>query len=133
MRTPHRASRIVARWGRLSPSRLGPALTVTPTITTGTLHRLPEAVADLRRRAADASDEATRAQARLGTPWEHAGELTRLRRRQQELDDALTQTDTPSPDTAGPEPTGTPAASLQRLRQRLDRPSPPTAPGGISL
>jgi hypothetical protein len=39
----------------------------------------------------------------------------------------------PSLDTAGPEPTGTPAASLQRLRQRLDRPSPPTAPGGISL
>src|ERR671910_1373586 len=56
MRTPHRGSRIVARWGRLSPSRLGPALTVTPTIATGTLHRLPEAVADLRRRAADASD-----------------------------------------------------------------------------
>ena len=37
MRTPHRGSRILARWGRLSPSRLGPALTVTPTMTSGTV------------------------------------------------------------------------------------------------
>lgn len=97
------------------------------------LHRLPDDIADLRRRASAASGEADRAETRIGTPWEHAGELARLRRRQQELDDALTQTDTPSPDTAGPEPAATPADSLDRLRQRLDCPPPPTAPGGISL
>ena len=97
------------------------------------LQRLPDDITDLRCRASANSDEATRAEARLGTPWEHAAQLARLRRRQQELDDALTQTDTPTPDTATSDPASVAVNDLERLRPRLDRPHTPTPSGGISL
>lgn len=90
--------------------------------------RLPETVQNLRNQARTAKDEASRAQALLGKPWEHAEQLSHLRRRQQELDDELTETDAP---TSPPETNL--SDDVARLRQRLDQPPTPSRKAGISL
>jgi N12 class adenine-specific DNA methylase/SAM-dependent methyltransferase len=90
------------------------------------IQRLPEVVADLRAQATAAGAEATRADTRLGAPWDRAEDLARLRRRQQELDEALTAVDPPP--SAPPRP----GADLQQLRQRLDRPLATAPHSGLS-
>ncbi len=103
------------------------------------LQRLPEVLTATRAESAAAHAEAARAEARIGQPWEHTEELTRLRRRQKEIDEALAETveapsnaaptnepDLPTPPEAAPGPT---ASTV--IRQRLDAMSarPPTATG----
>jgi N12 class adenine-specific DNA methylase len=56
------------------------------------LHRLPEAIAAADRDRDAALAEATKAEARIGQPWDRGEELARLRRRQQELDETLAAT-----------------------------------------
>jgi hypothetical protein len=94
------------------------------------IHRLPEVVANLRADAQAATDEATRADALLGRPWEHTDELARLRRRQQELDEALMATDGSS---APARPAPEPESPADRLRQRLDRSAAREPASGISV
>jgi hypothetical protein len=92
------------------------------------IQRLSDVAASVRADARAATDEATRADALLGKPWEHTDQLARLRRRQQELDGALMATDRSS--TPLPLEPATPA---DRLRKRLDR-SPAREPAsGISV
>jgi N12 class adenine-specific DNA methylase/SAM-dependent methyltransferase len=79
------------------------------------IQRLPDVAASLRADAQAATEEATRADALLGKPWDHTDRLARLRRRQQELDEALTATDA---DAAQPAPV--PPTDSARLRQGLD-------------
>lgn len=54
------------------------------------LHRLPDTIADLNKEATAARAEANRAGARIDAPWDRAEELANLRRRQREIDEALT-------------------------------------------
>lgn len=92
------------------------------------IQRLPETVERIRNDATAATEEADRAQARLGQPWEHTDELSRLRRRQQELDEALAVGDGPVPrSTQGH------GSDVARMRQRLDRLASPQPPSGISI
>jgi N12 class adenine-specific DNA methylase len=110
------------------------------------LQRLPDALAAAQQERDAATNEATRAEARIGQPWDRADELTSLRRRQQEIDEALTATTTEQPDgsqpidhagddgAASPERasnTGTPD-KVAAIRSRLDalerRGRPPVAP-----
>jgi hypothetical protein len=88
------------------------------------IHRLPEAVANLRADAQAATDEAARADALLGRPWEHTEELARLRRRQQELDETLTVT--------GGSPQQ-PDAAVAQVRERLDRTAAQPPASAISV
>jgi N12 class adenine-specific DNA methylase len=53
------------------------------------IQRLPETLAATRAEADTARSEAERAGARIGAPWDRAGELASLRRRQQEIDESL--------------------------------------------
>ncbi|MGQ0823758.1 MAG: DEAD/DEAH box helicase family protein [Actinomycetota bacterium] len=54
------------------------------------LHRLADTIAELIKEAQAARAEAERAVARIGVPWDRADELAGLRRRQKEIDEALT-------------------------------------------
>ena len=108
------------------------------------IQRLPETIERLRNDATAATEEAQRAEVRLGEPWEHADELSRLQRRQQELNEALnadSPADEPSADlidhalhdalsTAG---FGSSNDAVSRLRQRLDHPRSPSVSDGLSL
>ena len=60
------------------------------------IQRLPETLASTRADAEIARAEASRAEARIGQPWEHTSELARLRRRQQEIDESLVATVEPA-------------------------------------
>lgn len=71
------------------------------------IQRLPETLASTRSDEAAARTEAERAEARIGQPWEHAVELSRLRRRQTEIDEQLAEAIEPSP----PPPSSTPPRS----------------------
>lgn len=108
------------------------------------IQRLPETIERFRNDATAATDEAGRAEERLGEPWEHADELSRLQRRQQELNEAL-NADSPAEDSpvdlvdhalhdtlsiAGFEPSND---AVSRLRQRLDHPRSPSPDDGLSL
>jgi hypothetical protein len=70
-------------WVTAEPSRL-------VTTRERRIDRLDGDLADARAGAARAADEAARAKARLGQPFEHAVELTAARRRQLEIAEALT-------------------------------------------
>lgn len=92
------------------------------------IQRLPEVAASLRTDAQAATEEAARAAALLGRPWEHADELARLRRRQQELDEALMAPD------AAPAREGSPShKNVEHIRQRLDRDPAHRPASGISV
>jgi hypothetical protein len=93
------------------------------------IQRLPEVAAGLRADAETATDEATRADALLGKPWEHTDQLARLRRRQQELDEALTA----GHGTAAAQPETRPARDDAQLLQRIDRAQTPQPASGISI
>lgn len=105
------------------------------------IREIPDTIDRHRRWATEATDEATQAETQLGQPWEHAENLTRLRRRQQELNEALS-----IPAAEGNEAVdlvdhalhdavtvgaivepGTSSATdtVTRLRHRLDNPEPP--------
>jgi len=105
------------------------------------LQRLPETLASTRAEGLAAATEATRAEARIGQPWEHSEQLVGLRRRQKEIDESLAaQAETPAP---GPsEAPGSPSIAPTQLesdadvtRRRLDaltqRGNQPTA--GLSV
>ncbi|HTN99900.1 MAG TPA: hypothetical protein VL068_04425, partial [Microthrixaceae bacterium] len=66
------------------------------------LHRLPDTIADLKREVAAARDEASRAEARIGVPWDRIEELAGLRRRQTEINEALTATIEPAQTDSAP-------------------------------
>jgi hypothetical protein len=93
------------------------------------LQRLPDTLASTRVDAEAARAEADRAEARIGQPWEHSGELSHLRRRQQEINEALAATVEPiQPEVGAVAPGPTPSGGgldprstrVDRLRQQLD-------------
>jgi N12 class adenine-specific DNA methylase len=99
------------------------------------LYRLPDTVAELHQEATAARAEADRAAARIGVPWDRAEELSGLRRRQKEIDEALAastepaQEQQPAPSSAAPQapsssvfPVRSPAdvAGAARMTARLD-------------
>lgn len=85
------------------------------------IQRIPETIDRLRADAAASTTEAEQADARLGQPWEHADQLARLRRRQQELDEELTISGSaPPPDRSTPDDAGA-AAILDDPVAYLDR------------
>lgn len=100
------------------------------------LQRLPETLASTRSDAEASRAEADRAESRIGQPWEHSGELARLRRRQQEINEALAATVEP---VQTEPPAQTPGDDLDRrvarIRQQLDAvPSrDPLPSNGLSL
>jgi hypothetical protein len=104
------------------------------------LHRLPEALAAVVADGEAAQAEAARAEARIGQPWDRADELAHLRRRQQELTEALAKAAEPevgppeaSIDPPGPSPTPEATAeAVQRVTARMDAlagRSPDRSPG----
>jgi hypothetical protein len=92
------------------------------------IHRLPDTLHSTRIDAEAARSEATRAAARIGQPFEHVDELTRLRRRQHEINERIatrtelpaTASDSPAPDAA-PAPLKPTSPVVDLTRQRLDR------------
>lgn len=126
------------------------------------LHRLPDTIAGLRHEAATAREEASRAEARIGVPWDRGEELAGLRRRQKEIDEALTATIEPlasRPDLAPVSPgassvgaaeaaqavpadsreqtvpTAEPNPAVERMTSRLDaiQQRPAIQPPGVGL
>jgi N12 class adenine-specific DNA methylase len=92
------------------------------------LQRLPETLASTRAEGQAAAAEAARADARIGQPWEHTGELAELRRRQKEIDEALVETvDMPERDQVGSDPEtarhnvpSTSETAVNTIRSRFD-------------
>lgn len=70
------------------------------------LQRLPDTLATTKADGEAARSEATRAEARIGQPWDLADELTRLRRRQQELNETLAASAEPVQPERAPVDTG---------------------------
>lgn len=108
------------------------------------IQRLPETIERFRNDTTAATEEAERAEERLSEPWAHSDELSRLQRRQQELNEALnadSPADEPSADLvdhalndalsiAGFDSS---KAAVSRLRERLDHPRTPSPSDGLSL
>jgi len=98
------------------------------------LKRLPDTVASTRSEAEAARNEASRAEARIGAPWDRSDELAGLRRRQQEIDETLAATVEPDLGAGGgpvepPRDAATPESGTsptrpddpaQRMAARLD-------------
>jgi hypothetical protein len=86
------------------------------------IQRLPDTLTSFQAEADTARGEADRAASRIGAPWDRAGELAGLRRRQGEINDTLTA-------AANPEPVEAQPAAVD--------PSPPSVPplrsDGLSL
>jgi N12 class adenine-specific DNA methylase len=108
------------------------------------LQRLPETLASTRADAEAARSEASRAAARIGQPWEQTSELARLRRRQQEINEALAATvEPPQPMPASVPPVEAPDGDVgvagntgvDRIRQQLDAVAvrDPRPSSGLSL
>jgi len=100
------------------------------------IQRLPETLASARADGEAAQAEASRAEARIGQPWDHTAELARLRRRQQEIDEALAATVEPVAQEAVPPPPSSPLESAAgRVRRQLDAvgTGDPARPTGLSL
>ncbi|HET6753328.1 MAG TPA: hypothetical protein VFH23_05180 [Jiangellaceae bacterium] len=103
------------------------------------LQRLPDTIAATKAEAQAATAEATRAEARIGQPFEHTTRLVALRRRQQELDEALAATTAPATvgdpqaDVESPN-SGSASAAVAAVRDRLNALSAPATArsGGIS-
>lgn len=104
------------------------------------LHRLPETLAAVVADGEAAQAEAARAEARIGRPWDRADELAHLRRRHQEVTEALAKA--AEPEVGRPEasidpsrPSVTPEATaeaVQRVTARMDAlaaRSPARSPG----
>jgi hypothetical protein len=105
------------------------------------IHRFPDTVERFRSEATEATKEAERAEAQLGQPWEHTEELSHLRRRQQELNEAL-DADTPANDAPAVDliddgvtivRSDASSDAMTQLRERLDRPRSPSPADGLSL
>ena len=108
------------------------------------LQRLPDTLAATTADSEAARSESTRADARIGQPWDRVEELARLRRRQQELNETLAASAEPTqpdaapwapvparpptpPNLAAPNPTGsavdhgtTQREDVSRIQSRLD-------------
>ena len=82
------------------------------------LQRLPDTLAATKADGEAARSEATRAKARIGQPWDRADELTRLRRRQQEINETL---------AASADPTQPERALAAIVPDRSPAPLKPTA------
>ncbi len=88
------------------------------------LQRLPDVLASTQTEVAAAAAEAASAQERIGQPWDHAEQLSSLRRRQQEIDERLAATVEPDRSTevdidltVVDQPLD---AAIEAARQRLD-------------
>jgi len=77
--------------------------------------KLDLAITDRR----DAESEAERADDRLGTPFEHADELQRLRRRQAEINESLLEDNSPPAPAVEPD-------EVERMRTRFNEPVVPS-------
>lgn len=77
--------------------------------------KLDLAITDRR----DAESEAERADDRLGTPFEHADELQRLRRRQAEINESLLEDNSPPAPAVEPD-------EVERMRTRFNEPVAPS-------
>jgi len=90
------------------------------------LHGLDAALEGARAAAAAARDEAARARSRLGMPFEHEEALAGLRRRQQEIAEALQASpDHPAPPIVAP-PEPPPAARMATRLAAAPAPTPPS-------
>ena len=88
------------------------------------IQRLPDTLASLQAEGNTARAEADRAAARIGAPWDRADDLTALRRRQGEINDALAAATAPA-DAPSTEPPAVSAAVAPVV--------PRSAGGGLSL
>jgi N12 class adenine-specific DNA methylase len=114
-------------WKTIDPARLIQGLERS-------IRNIPELIATARADAAAATQEAERADARLGQPWEHADQLTRLRHRQQELNEQLTVvSDEEASELSHPDGPGV-AAGLDNPVAMVERAATKAvAAGGLSL
>ncbi len=90
------------------------------------LQRLPDTIASIRTDGDAAATEASRAEARIGQPWENTKQLAGLRRRQAEINDTLAASaeppavDPPAELDAPGNPSTVVPSNRDRLQQRLD-------------